>query len=528
VSVSSARLNTALTFAEFQPVRGGLTINVALTSSTPAVGTIASPAAFSGGVTTVTRQFTAAGAGTTTVAAVAPAGFSTPAQHRTLAAQVNAASMSISQEHSVVGQNLQTNARINLVGVAPAGGLTVNITSNDPARLLLSTSPTTAGTASLTLTIPAGFSLSPLFYPQALGNAGSVTYTATAPGFGTATGTVALAPSGFVIGSPFGFGVPILTTTGAPNTPITVFSAVLDTDLNFVDDQPLRGGISASIPVSSSNPAIGTITTSPVTIAGGSSTGSTAFDPATQGSVTITAGVPAGFSTPATFRTLTANVTTPGLVIENAVIGQNLQFTGTLILGQPAPAGGQVVTLTSTDASRLVLSADPTTAGSGTLAITVPQGNNTARYFLQALGNSGTVDYTANATGFSSRTATVTLTPSGLALQGPFGIGVPFSTRVGSPPTAFTVVTAQLDPGTNAVVIQQPLRGGFSVTASLTSSNPAVGSIETPVTITSGADGAVSNFTPAAAGSTQITLQQPANFGLAIQNQTRVPVTVNP
>ena len=320
-------------------------------------------------------------------------------------------------------------------------------------------------------------------------------------------------------------GANFFTTSGATDPNITVFAGVLDGSLNFVTTQQLRGGFSASVPVTSANTAIGTITTSPVTINGGSSSGITQFHPVSSGSTLLTAGVPAGFSTPANFRTLTATVSTPGIAItEDLAIGQNLETAGLLILGQPAPAGGLSVTLTSADASQLLLSSSETAAGSGTVTITVPEGTSSAQYFLQALGNSGTVNYTASAPGFNPRTASVALTPSGLQLNGPFGPS--FSTALGAQPTPLIVTTVQLNPATNAISSQQQLRGGFSVTVNLTNSNPAVGSVQTPVTITGGSDTVLSSFTPTAVGQATIALQQPANFGLS--NRTTVQATVNP
>ena len=71
---------------------------------------------------------------------------------------------------------------------AQAGGLVINLTSDDPNRALLSLRPETAGSPSITLTVSAGFRASPAFYVQGLANTGIVTYTASAPGYGSATG----------------------------------------------------------------------------------------------------------------------------------------------------------------------------------------------------------------------------------------------------------------------------------------------------------------------------------------------------
>ena len=77
------RLNADLTRAEQQEVRGGITVNVPVTSSVPTVGTITvSPVAMravaDGGVSAGTTEFDPVSGGTTTLTVVAPVGFATP------------------------------------------------------------------------------------------------------------------------------------------------------------------------------------------------------------------------------------------------------------------------------------------------------------------------------------------------------------------------------------------------------------------------------------------------------------------
>ena len=97
-----------------------------------------------------------------------------------------------------VGQNLQLAAAVSLGEPAPDGGIAITLTSNDPANLLLSTSATEQGKASIKINIPGG-GVSANYYLQALGCSGTVTHTAAAPGYLTRTGTISLAPSGVII-----------------------------------------------------------------------------------------------------------------------------------------------------------------------------------------------------------------------------------------------------------------------------------------------------------------------------------------
>jgi hypothetical protein len=526
LTVIAARLDSTLNFAEAQQLRAGISASVAVTSSGTTVGTISpSPLAFNSGDQSATTQFTAVNSGSTTLTAVAPTGFSTPAQG------ANTAVVAVSPAGLVpvsvtVGKNLETNARIVLNGVA-SSTVQINLTSNNPSQLLLSTTPTGAGSASIVVTLPAGSDRTQDFYVYGLGGSGTATYTASAPGFGTATGTVTLAPSGFFVAGPNGPGSPgFFTTSGAAPTSITVMAAVLDSSLNLAAVQPVAGGTSVSVPVTSSNPSVGTIVTSPVTIAGGSFSAPTRFQPATAGNTTLAAGVPAGFSAPQN-GSVVATVLTPGLGITDGIsIGAGLQEAGTLLLGQVPSAGGVTVTLTSNNPSQLLLSTSATSKGSSSITVTIPAGSFAGSYFIQAFGSVGTVTYTASAPGYGSRTGTITLAPSGAVLFAPFKLPA-YSTTVAAGPSPFTVSMTQLNPD-NSIVNNgvEQVAGGTSVTVSLSTTNAAVGSIASSVTIPGGSDSAVTNFTPVSAGTTTMSVVRPAGFALPSTN-TSVAITVH-
>jgi hypothetical protein len=183
----------------------------------------------------------------------------------------------------------------------------VTLTSSDPAKVLLSNSGTSAGSSSITVTVPAGQSSVGAFFIQALDSTGVPTVTATANGFGSDTGTMTLTPSGFANSSPGGN---FTTTVAAANVLFRVQPARLDAiTLNVVTFQSLRGGITTiSVPVASDHPEVGAITVSPLTFSGGDSLKDTAFDPVAAGTAVLTIGVPSGFSTPSNLRLITATV----------------------------------------------------------------------------------------------------------------------------------------------------------------------------------------------------------------------------
>jgi hypothetical protein len=231
--------------------------------------------------------------------------------------------------------------------------------------------------------------------------------------------------------------------------------------------------------------------------------------------------VPSWVSTAAQFTTVTAKVITPGLALtEGILIGQNLQAGGSLSLGEAAPAGGLVVTLICDNPDRMLLSATATDKGSNSLTIKIPPGGMHGLYYMQALGGSGPVTYRASAPGYRSRTATVTLTASGVVVVGPLS----FTKAGGSPgfvtslakgqPTTIYVYTAYLDPISHrsADVTVQPLRPGVSLSVALSSSNPAVGTIASPVVIKPVSDTGETRFTPLKAGTTVISVLTPAGY----------------
>src|SRR5207237_2179807 len=132
-------------------------------------------------------------------------------------------------------------------------------TSDDSSKLLLSTAADVAGTPSITLFIPAGLNHTQDFTVHGLASSGTVTYTITATGFGTAHGSVNLAQSGIIIAGPFGIGVADFPATIGSSTTLTLYSGQLDSNGVFATAQQVRAGFSASVNITSSNTTVGTL-----------------------------------------------------------------------------------------------------------------------------------------------------------------------------------------------------------------------------------------------------------------------------
>jgi uncharacterized repeat protein (TIGR01451 family) len=522
IVITPARLNpTTLAWITNQLLRGGLapvTVTVTSTDQTggPNVGAVTpGSVVFNPGDSVQVLAFDPGVTGTAQIAVTPPSGFSTPSNFRTIVATVT--TPAITGFGVSVGRDLQLATSFSLGAPAPAGGLPVTVTSGDPARLLLSNTQTAAGAGQITVNVGQGSSGSPAYYLQALDSTGTVTVTLSAAGYSNGSATVTLTPSGFIINSPN----VINTTSLSVNQGVQITSARLNAALQWQQNQELRGGITpVTVAVTATDqtggPGVGTVTPGTVVFNGADVVKSVVFDPAAGGTSLIAVEAPTGFSTPATFRTILATVTAPVITLADQTIGRDMEVFASTGITAPAPTGGQQITLTSSDASKLVLSASGTAAGTGQLVITIPQGSTSSPgFFMQALASAGPVTVTATAPGFTSATATITLTPSGFIINSPTAI----NTSTFSVNTSMSITPARLNPTTLAWAANQAIRGGLvpvvvAVTATDQTGGPGVGVI-TPGTVTFNPGDSVKNaaFDPAASGTSLVQVVPPAGFG---------------
>ena len=442
-----------------------------------------------------------------------------------------------------VGKNLQRSAVITLSEQAPETGLEITLTSEDPERLLLSATPETAGSASLRLSVKPHFRASPEFWVQGLADSGSVQYTVSAPGLSGGKGTVALSPSSILIMGPFR-GPSFPTTVRAQPSRIALFPVRLDSSSRkYVEQQMIAGGKSFQVNVTSSKTEVGEVTPASVTLAGADPNAALEFRPKALGETRLALVLPAGFTTPAEHAAVTAVVRAPGIALSGDVtIGQNLQLGAVVGLGEVPPDETEV-TITSDDPKRLLVAAQAQDTGSEFIKVRIPPGQVTGSFILQALGNSGSVTYRASATGYTTRISTIGLSPSGVVVT-PSPYGPPdeaelFRKESTETPRGFVaslskpekmpllVWTVQLDPATlrSADVTVQPLRAGMTLEVAVSSSNPSVGAVTSPVRITSGSDHATTHFTPLGIGSTDISIVTPVGFTKS-DNSTSVKAIV--
>jgi hypothetical protein len=305
LSIYPALLDSTGNIVEFQQTRGGLPVQIEVTSSNPAVGKVTvSRLSFDQGTTYVTTRFHPVGEGTTILTVKAEA-YTIPSQHASLTATVKGPVLIVPAGVSV-GRNLQATATVLLGQAAPTGGLSLTFTSNSDL-LLLSETATSPGSRSIAITIGAG-QISASYFMQGLAESGSGTYAISAPGYISTTGSVAFAPSGVAIAGPSGFGFPLMVSKSGGAQKVTVFTVLLDAQTGFITTpQPLAAGLSLPVSLTNSDPGVGTIN-SALTIPGGSESAVAEFTPLSAGTAIVSVTTSSDYTIPRNSSTLSVIV----------------------------------------------------------------------------------------------------------------------------------------------------------------------------------------------------------------------------
>jgi hypothetical protein len=516
--------NVTLTLSAAAPT-GGLSVN--LSSSNQAVATVPATATFAAGSNTAIVAVNALLDGSTVLHA---SGVNIPDSTTTLTVAVPTLGV-FTVSSITVGQNLQAQLTINLSTQVPPGlPLPVTVTSSDGNKLVIG-SLVVAGSTSKVLSFPVG-SNSGIVYAQALAGSGSVTVTASADGYTSGSGTVTLTPSGFVMTGPTGVvGVASFPSNVGNTTTLTVMTGRLDPSFVYQETQGLRGGFSVTVPLSSSNGTVGKVSPASLSFTSADTAYTTTFTALAVGNTTLSATPPTGFSTPANGANgITANIAAGAVTAPNVTVGQSLEVAAQVTLAG-APSTATVVTLTSSDPSRLRFGISATDAGAGTIPIpgcTPPSPdpnnackiikvgagqNHTQDIYFQALDSTGSATYTADVPGFGTGTGTVTFRPSSILIAGPYGLGNSISTSTGSATVDLTIESAMLADATPTYLVQPVAASPVSV--NVTSSTLSVGTITvSPVTIPAGSAGATSGFQPGSSGSSTLSVNVPTGFSV--------------
>jgi hypothetical protein len=507
-----------LVFQTTAAINPGLApINVAVTSSNTATGTITtSPVIFNANDTQKLTSFQPSAAGTTTVAVGTPATFSTSANYQQFTATVTAPVLAFASNIQIGGVNMQV-ANYVVLPVAPPSPVTVTITSNGPAIAAISSNGTVVGGTTLTFPKVSAAGALPNFYVQGQ-SAGTTTLTVSAPGYTSGTATINIYPSGFTFAGTNNGG--LSTTTFSTPTVLTVYATILNPQtLNYYSFGTLSPGVaSINVPVTSSNTVVGTISASPLTFNAGDSSHSTTFQPTSAGSTTVSLGAPGGYSVPSNYVQFTATVSAPQLTFSNptVVTGANLEITTAPSL-PVAPPNPITVTVTSNGPAIATISKSGTVVGGTSLTFTnVTSAGQLPAIYVQ--GQSiGSTTLTVSAPGYTNGTATVAVNPSGFTFGGSYAGGL--STTTAASPTVLLVYPSILTPGSLTYITSALVNPGIgNISVGVTSSNTGVGTITTsPVIFSGGSSTLQTSFKSVAPGTTGINIVQPGGFNTPSQ-----------
>ncbi|MGQ0735839.1 MAG: hypothetical protein ACT4QD_19570, partial [Acidobacteriota bacterium] len=208
---------------------------------------------------------------------------------------------------------------------------------------------------------------------------------------------------------------------------------------------------------------------------GGISPYGLAFDPIGNGMTTVTVAGPPGVLTMSTNGVRDVTVTAPGISLTSAVtVGTGLQLSLNATLGA-SQHGGVTVNIASSAPSLVLVSPNGTTAGSGSIDVTLANGFTSVPFHVQALENvGGTAVVTVSAPGFTTATMTVTVTSAGVEIW-----NVPASTTSLSADAVFYAQVGVPNVGQTGLNTVQNVRAGspgFVVT--VTNSNAAVAQLK--------------------------------------------------
>ncbi len=410
---------------------------------------------------------------------------------------------------SVLGGTATTLNTITLSGPAPNGGAVVTLTSNNPAAVVPAS-----------VTVAAAATVSPAFAITTTAVAANIPATISATYSGsTLTGTLTvLAPS----------------PSAVSLSPASVLGGT-STTLNTVTlNGPAPAG-GAVVTLMSNNAAA--VVPASVTVAAGA-TVSPAFTIATSSvstatPVTISATYGATVSATLTVGPLTASVVT---LTSSSVLG-GVSTTGTVSLNGPAPAGGVVVALASSDPSTTVplsvtvaggTTVSPTfpittTAVTSTIPVTISATYNgpaatailtvlppgASAVMLSPSSVMGGISTTANTVTLNSPAApagaVVTLTSNNAAAVVPASVTVAGGATI-SP--AFTITTSAV--AANMPVTISATYGGVTATATLTVQPPSPSTVSLSLASVQGGTSVTANTVtlngPAAPAGAVVTL----------------------
>ena len=366
---------------------------------------------------------------------------------------------------------------------APPGGVNVTLSSSNPSTVTITPA---------VCFIAAG-STTPVSQPQANGlSLGASTISASAPGF---------LPASTLVKVTGGAPSTVQASAGTPQSALinTQYSAAFVATVLDADNNPVSG-ITVTFRAPAAGPSGvfvgGQSTVTATTDVAGRATAPLFIGNSTAGSYTVSA-VVSGVPQPAVFLlTNTLIVVGPILLPPAVTLAPNQSVSFPVTLGTPAPAGGVIITLSSTDSSKVSIA--PT-------SIFIAQGSSAPGAQPQVSGvNFGGATISASAPGFASATQTVQVT-------GAITFSSSDVTITGTATQNLTLTLSSPAPAVGLIV-------------NLSSSNSSVATVPASVTFGSNTTSTVVPVTGVAPGSVTITAAPAApNVASVVANITVKP-----
>ena len=312
-----------------------------------------------------------------------------------------------------LGRNLQIGEQVNVSAVlSDLNGGTVTLTSSDPARLLLSTEATKAGTASVNAIVKSGEFVTQPVYMQGIG-AGDVSIAAAYGGSAVQAARVTIAPSWIECPPPI-FGVELGWQGDL------ICRASYDGRSNYYRPVMLLPALSdVTVQLSNFSPEILSATPTAVRLSPDNSVALFRVSTLALGTGRLQVSQPSGFGpVPDGSDTLSiavglARFPRPG-ASGRFTLGRDMQ-TSSVVLA----LADMTVTATSEQPSLVIVSADAKTPGSVTASASMSRRDEA--FALQAVGSSGTAEVVFSAPGYESVRVPVVLRPTQISMAATSG-----------------------------------------------------------------------------------------------------------
>ena len=466
------------------------------------------------GATSATFTVYAAAIGSTTIRANSP-GFA----ETTTAVSVNG-TMSVPGSFPAAKLYVPNTVTLNY---RPTAATSVTVTSSNPAVLLLSTDPNVTGGASITVSTSG--TTTPVFYEQGQA-AGAVNLTVTATNYTTVVQPVTVNQPALQL-APYISNSTLASTATAglidvalgEFTPAGVYVGICGyTQAVAISGQlgcKLNPGVSLTVDVLSSNTAVGTITSSPLTLVPGTMAALTRFQPIAAGATNVSLGtLPAGLYTSSDyayrqFSSIALTVTQPKFVATNGqantAAGVTVPLSVTTSIAD-ASANGATVTVTVGNAAMASVSGNPAVMGASSLVLTGVR-NALPILYIQGLVQ-GQTTLSFSAPGYATLSTTLYIGQGSVIFAPQNRLGITSSTVSGPAPIELDLVIDGLGNCYQQNISSCFLNPATSNQFNVASSNSTVGTVSA-LTMAPGTAFATGNFTGLSGGNITLTIAPP-------------------